>query len=226
MNRIICVKKVAGPALLTLLFSIAAFAQQTTMPRPTTARTLESRVTGYERTERDAWMKPDEVVKTLELKNGDVVADIGAGSGYFSRRFANAVAPNGKVYAVDIDAEVLGYLKDRAAKENLSNLVTVISKEDDPLLPAGAVDLAFFCDATHHISGRVEFYRKVVAGLRANGRMAIIDFPPGSPRTGHAANELIPQAQVISEAEQAGFRFTKAHELLLPGFYFLMFEKK
>ena len=226
MNSMFCVKRATRPALLALLFSTAALAQQTTMPRPTTARMLESRVAGYERTERDAWMKPDEVVKTLELKNGDVVADIGAGSGYFSRRFANAVAPNGKVYAVDIDAEVLGYLKDRAAKENLSNLVTVISKEDDPLLPAGAVDLAFFCDATHHISGRVEFYRKVVAGLRANGRMAIIDFPPGSPRTGHAANELIPQAQVISEAEQAGFRFAKAHELLLPGFYFLVFEKK
>jgi ubiquinone/menaquinone biosynthesis C-methylase UbiE len=220
-----CVKKVTGPAFLALLFSAATLAQQTTMPRPTTARTLESRITGYERTERDAWMKPDEVVKALELKSGDVVADIGAGSGYFSRRFATAVAP-GKVYAVDIDAEVLGYLKDRAAQENLSNLVTVVSKEDDPLLPAGAVDLAFFCDATHHISGRVSFFGKVAQGLKARGRMVVIDFPPGSPRTGHAANELIPQSQMISEAEQAGFRFVKSHELLLPGFYFLVFEKK
>ena len=226
MKGMFCVKRAAGPALLALLFSTAALAQQTTMPRPTTARTLESRVTGYERTERDAWMKPDEVVKTLELKYGDVVADIGAGSGYFSRRFADAVGTNGKVYAVDIDAEVLGYLKDRAAKENLRNLVTVVSKEDDPMLPAGAVNLAFFCDATHHISGRVAFYGKVAAGLKPRGRMVIIDFPPGSPRTGHAANELIPQAQAISEAEQAGFRFVTAHDLLLPGFYFLVFEKK
>ena len=226
MNCMFCVKRATGPALLALLFSTAALAQQTTMPRPTTARTLESRVTGYERTERDAWMKPDEVVKALELKNGDVVGDIGAGSGYFARRFATAVGPTGKVYAVDIDAEVLGYLKDRAAQENLSNLLTVVSKEDDPLLPAGAVDLAFFCDATHHIAGRVNFFGKVAQGLKARGRMAVIDFPPGSPRTGHAANELIPQSQMISEAEQAGFRFLKAHDLLLPGFYFLVFEKK
>lgn len=226
MNAMIRVKRVVGPALLISLFSMGAFAQQTTMPRPTTARTLESRITGWERAERDTWMKPDEVVRLLELKEGDVVADIGAGSGYFARRFADAVGPSGKVYAVDIDAEVLGYLKDRAAKENIANLVTVVSKEDDPLLPAGAADLAFFCDATHHISGRVEFYRKVAAGLKANGRMAVIDFPPGSPRTGHAANELIPTAQVISEADQAGFRFVEAHDLLLPGFYFLVFEKR
>jgi predicted methyltransferase len=220
------VKKLAELALLALLFSGVAMAQQTTMPRPTTARTLESRVTGYERTERDAWMKPDEVVKALGLKNGDVIGDIGAGSGYFARRFANTVAPNGKVYAVDIDAEVLGYLKDRAAQENLANLVTVVSTETDPMLPSGAVDLAFFCDATHHISGRVAFFGKVAQGLKPRGRMVVIDFPPGSPRTGHAANELIPQAQLISEAEQAGFRFVKAQDLLLPGFYFLEFEKK
>jgi len=226
MNHMIDARKVTGPAILALLFSVAAFAQQTTMPRPTTARPLEDRIAGYERTERDAWMKPDEVVTTLALKNGDVVADIGAGSGYFSRRFADSVGPNGKVYAVDIDAEVLGYLKDRAAKENLRNLVTVVSKEDDPMLPAGAVDLAFFCDATHHISGRAAFFGKVAQGLKPRGRMAVIDFPPGSPRTGHAANELVPQTQLISEAEQAGFQFVKAHDLLLPGFYFLVFEKK
>ncbi len=226
MNRLMSPRKVVGFALLVLLASTAAFAQQTTMPRPTTARTLDSRVTGYERTERDAWMKPDEVVKTLALKNGDVIGDIGAGSGYFARRFANAVAPNGKVYAVDIDAEVLGYLKDRAAQEKLTNLVTVVSTETDPMLPAGAVDLAFFCDATHHIAGRPAFFGKIAQGLKTRGRMVVIDFPPGSPRTGHAANELITQAQLISEADQAGFRFVKAHELLLPDFYFLEFEKR
>jgi predicted methyltransferase len=220
------ISKIAGPLLLTLLFAGVAHAQQTTMPRPTTARTLESRIAGWERPERDEWMKPDEVVKLLALKQGDVVADIGAGSGYFARRFATSVGPNGKVYAVDIDAEILGYLKDRAEKENLANLVTVVSKEDDPLLPAGAVDWAFFCDATHHIGGRVAFFGKVAAGLKPGGRMAIIDFPPGSPRTGHAANELVPQEQAIREAEQAGFRFVRAHDLLLPGFYFLEFQKR
>jgi predicted methyltransferase len=219
-------KTIAGLWLFVLVFASVAAAQQTTMPRPTTARTLESRVSGYERTERDAWMKPDEVVKALQLKNGDVIADIGAGSGYFARRFANAVAPNGKVYAIDIDTEVLGYLKDRAARENLANLLTVASTETDPMMPAGGADLAFFCDATHHIAGRVPFFGKVAQGLKPQGRMVVIDFPPGSSRTGHAANELIPQTQLISEAEQAGFTFVKAHELLLPDFYFLEFVKR
>ena len=217
--------KVAKPALLTLLLAVWAFAQQTSMPPATQDRPLKDRIASMERPERDTWQKPDEVVKALELKNGDVVADIGAGTGYFTRRFARAVAPDGKVYAVDIAADILGYLKERADKENLHNIVTVVSREDDPMLPANAVGLAFFCDTTHHIANRVAFYRKLSLGLKERGRMAIIDYPPGSPHAPHKPDQLVPRSQVISEAEEAGFKFVKDFQFL-PYHYFLLFERK
>ncbi len=215
----------AKSALLGFVFSAMVCAQQTSIPPATQNRPLSDRIASMERPERDAWQRPDEVVKALELKNGDVVADIGAGTGYFTRRFARAVAPDGKVYAVDIAADILEYLQERASKENLHNIVNVVSREDDPMLPANAVDLAFFCDTTHHIANRVDFYRKLSPALREHGRMAVIDYPPDSPQHPHNPGELVPRSQVIREAEAAGFKFVKDFQLL-PRHYFLLFEKK
>lgn len=206
------------------LFSAIAAAQQTSMPPKSEERPLQDRIATMERPQRDAWMKPEEVVKALELKNGEVVADIGAGSGYFSRRFARTVAPDGKVYAVDIAADILGYLKERAEKENLRDLVTVVSRPDDPMLPANAIDLAFFCDTTHHIEHRVNFYRALFPAVKEHGRMAIIDYPPDSPHAPHEPEQLVPRSQVIREAEAGGFKYVKEFKFL-PYSYFLIFEK-
>lgn len=209
--------------LLSLAACAIAFAQQTSIPRPTTSRTLEERVADYERTERDSWQKPDKVVKALKLKNGALVADIGAGSGYFTRRFAKAVAPAGKVYAVDIAEDILGYLKKETEKQNLNNIVFVLSKEDDPMLPENSVSLAFFVDVTHHIANRANFYRKLKPALKKGGRMAIIDFPPDAPVHAHKPEELVPRSQAVEEAEQAGFKLKKEFKFL-PRQYFLLFE--
>lgn len=210
--------------LPVLLFSAFAASQQTSMPPKSEDRPLKDRVASMERPQRDEWMKPDEVVKALDLKNGEVVADIGAGSGYFSRRFARAVAPDGKVYAVDIAADILAYLKERAEKENLRDLVTVVSRPDDPMLSANSVDLAFFCDTTHHIENRVNFYRALFPAIKERGRMAIIDYPPDSPHAPHKPDQLVPRSQVISEAEAVGFKYVKDFKFL-PYNYFLIFEK-
>lgn len=220
-----CKPFIAKLALLALSFSAAAQAQQTSMPPPTQARPLEDRIARFERPERDTWQKPNEIVQALELKNGTIVADIGAGSGYFSRRFARAVAPNGKVYAVDIASDILGYVKEQTAKQNIHNIEIVVSHEDDPMLPANSIDLAFFCDTTHHIANRVDFNRKVGRALKEHGRMAIVDYPPDSPQHPHNPEQLVPRSQVISEAEQAGFRLIKDFQFL-PRQYFLLFEKK
>ncbi len=215
------------PLLVLSFFSFAsaAQAQQTSMPPPTEARPLQDRIARFERPERDTWQKPDEIVQALQLKNGMVVADIGAGSGYFTRRLARAVAPNGKVYAVDIAADILGYLKEQAEKRNIRNIETVVSREDDPMLPNGSIDLAFFCDTTHHIANRVNFYRKLNRALKEHGQMAIVDYPPDSPQHPHDPEQLVPRSQVISEAEEAGFRPIKDFPFL-PRQYFLLFEKK
>src|SRR5579864_9384570 len=103
---------------------------------------------------RDAWQMPDEVMAHLELKPGDAVADIGAGSGYFTVRFARAVGPGGKVYAVDINPEMLSYIEQRATQEHLNNIQTVLAAPDDPKLPPASVDMIFICDTHQHSDNR------------------------------------------------------------------------
>ncbi|HWY07538.1 MAG TPA: methyltransferase domain-containing protein [Candidatus Acidoferrales bacterium] len=213
-------------SLLPLLaFTAMARAQQTSMPPKSQDRPLDDRIASMERADRDGWQEPEEVVKAMDLKNRDVVADIGAETGYFSRRLAQAVAPDGRVYAVDVAADILAYLKERADRENLHNIVTVVSRPEDPMLPANFVDLAFFCDTTHHIEHLVDFFRKLFPAVKAYGRMAIIDFPQDSPHGPHKPEQLVPRSQVISEAEQAGFKFIKDFQFL-PYHYFLIFEKQ
>jgi arsenite methyltransferase len=213
--------------LLISILCLCAFGskQQKSMPPATQDRPLDSRIETMERAQRDEWQKPDEIVKALDLKPGDVVADVGAGSGYFTRRIARVVAPDGKVYAVDVAADILGYLKERADGEGLRNIVTIVSQPADPMLPSNSVDLVFFCDTTHHIDYRMKFYRKLAPAVKAHGRMAIIDYPPDSPHAPHKPEQLVPRSQVITEAEQAGFKFVKDFQFL-PYHYFLMFEKK
>jgi ubiquinone/menaquinone biosynthesis C-methylase UbiE len=227
MNRKLFSTRSANPLLLiaVLVFSPLAYAQQTVMPPKSEDRPLKDRIASMERAERDAWQKPDQVVKALDLKDGEVVADIGAGTGYFSRPLARAVAPDGSVYAVDVAADILAYLKERADQENIHNIKTIVSRPADPMLPVNSLDLAFFCDTTHHIEHRVDFYRKLFPAVKQHGRMAIIDYPPDSPHAPHRPEQLVPRSQVISEAEEAGFKFAKDFQFL-PYHYFLIFEKQ
>jgi predicted methyltransferase len=176
---------------------------------------------------RDRWQMPNEVLSALDLKAGEVVADIGAGPGYFTMRFARAVGPEGKVYAVDIAAPVLEYLKKEALKQSLSNVQAIVSREDDPLLPSSSVDLAFFCDTVHEISNRPSFYRKIRQSLKKRGRMAVIDsIAADSSRGGgsHASGSQVSREATVREAAEAGFRLVKEPKFL-PQQYFLIFEK-
>ena len=212
--------------LLGCLWAGSAVAQQrqTEMPRVTTARPLSERVADYERAERDSWQEPDRVVQSLGLQPGQAVADIGSGTGYFSRRFSKAVGPNGKVYAVDIAQDILDYSRQEAEKLGLTNIVYVHSKPDDPMLPPNSVDLAFFADVTHHIANRSEFYRKLSVAIKPGGRIAIVDFPPDAPKHPHNPEQLVPRAEAIQEAEAAGFALKDEYKYL-PRQYYLIFQK-
>jgi len=218
---------VAAIALVVLLASAGATGQQKTIPN-STPRPIAERAANFERAERDEWQKPNEVIKVLGARNGMVVADIGAGSGYFSRRFAKAVAPSGKVYAVDIDKEILEILKERAQQEKITNLQIVASKEDDPMLPENSVDLAFFVDSSHHIANRAAFYRTVGRALKKDGRLAILDYPPEAHDKGfcrHLPEELVPEWQTVQEANEAGFKLANVYTFIERQ-YFLVFAKK
>ena len=165
---------------------------------------------------RDAWQLPHEVVMALNLKADETIADIGAGTGYFARRFAHHA---GKVYAVDIDAKLL----EMAAKGAPPNLVTVLAAPDDPKLPGHSVDTIFFCDVLHHIENRPSYYRKLARALKAGGRIVVVDFHKRPSPMGPPEAMRLSEEQVKGELTAAGFRLVKTLDML-PYQYFLQFR--
>ena len=170
---------------------------------------------------RDAWQKPDEVIQALGLEPDAIVADIGAGTGYFSMRLASRV-PKGRVYAVDTEPDMVRHLAQRAQREGLKNLSTMAGAPDDPRLPA-KVDVALFVDVYHHIENRERYFAKLAGTLRPGGRVAIIDFrmdsPEGPPRAARIESE-----RVKAELARAGYKLSREHAFL-PNQYFLVFER-
>lgn len=128
-----------------------------------------------ERPERIPGLKVDEVIKSLNLHPGDVIADIGAGTGAYTIPFAKAVAPSGRALAVDIWPELLDYIKEKAAKQQVTNLQTVLGALDDPRLPKGQVDIAFFHDVFHNTNDRPAYLKGLVSELKPGGRIAIVE---------------------------------------------------
>lgn len=173
--------------------------------------------------ERAVWQKPNEVVDALGLKAGDKVADIGAGSGYFSTRFARAVGGTGKVFAVDIDHGLVRHLRDRASNEKLRNMEAVPATPDDPKLTAGSVDVVFICNVLHHVENRPAYYEKLAAALRPGGRLAVVDFYKRELPVGPGVEMKIAREEMVRELSDAGFRLGPEFEFL-PHQYFLVFE--
>jgi arsenite methyltransferase len=167
---------------------------------------------------REEWQKPHEVVQALAIRPEETIADIGAGTGYFSKRFAWHAK---KVYAVDIDENLLKL----AAKDAPSNMATVLAAPDDPKLPAGSVNTIFFCDVLHHIANRSEYYKKLTKALAPGGRIVNIDFYKRQLPVGPPVEMKLPEADVIAEFKAAGFKLSKKLDIL-PYQYFLVFERE
>ena len=170
---------------------------------------------------RDAWQRPHEVVTALGLREGDAVADIGAGSGYFALRFARHVGSQGRVYAVDVSPDMVAEVSRRAKSAGLANTTASLATPDDPGLPAGSLDVVFVCDTWHHIQNRGDYARKVRQALEAGGRLVIVDFHKDSP-VGPPASMKLTRDEVIAEVQAAGFALSKEHTFL-PHQYFLEF---
>ena len=131
--------------------------------------------------ERDAWQQPAQVIEKLALQPGESVADLGAGSGYFTVRLARGVGPAGKVYAIDIEPQMLEHIQQRAKEEKLTNIQTILADPHDPKLPPASVDMVFICDTLHHISERSTYYPLLVRALKPGGRLVDVDFPEARP---------------------------------------------
>lgn len=175
----------------------------------------------FDAPERDAWQKPSEVVAALKVAPEALVADIGAGTGYFAVHFARTVTA-GKVFGVDIEKAMVDHMRKRAAEAGLANLEPVLSVPDDPSLPT-AVDLAFICNTYHHIEDREGWMGKLRAQLKPGGRVAVVDYSPDFDGPGPPPAMRLPAETVVSEMKSAGFALAHRDDDLLPRQYLLVF---
>ena len=176
----------------------------------------------FDNPERDAWQKPEEILDALHLQPGARVADIGAGTGYLSVRIAKRV-PEGKIFAADVEPDMVHYLGERAKREHLTNLTPVQASADKTNLPE-PVDVILVVDTYHHIGYRPQYFGILRSSLRAKGRLVIVDFKADSPN-GPPAQHRIPPEKVTEELNAAGYSLVETHTFL-PRQYFLVFEKR
>lgn len=195
-------KSIASVCALALLFtgfvSIAG-------ARQLGGRAPDDWMARMERPERVAGLKVDEILAALQIKPGQVVADIGAGPGIFSLPIAKAVGPAGKVYAEEVDQAFVDRINVRRAEQNITNVVGVLGKHDDPDLPARDVDLAFFHDVLHHVEHRQVFIKNVASYVKPGGRVAIVEYDATTGPHKDAPTLQITRAQLDALMAEAGF---------------------
>jgi predicted methyltransferase len=178
-----------------------------------------------EREDRDREQRPDEVIRAMGLRDGDVVADVGAGTGYFTRRLARAVAPRGRVYAVEIQPEMIALLKQGVEKAGLTNVVPVLGAADDPRLPSAALDWILLVDVYHELQQPKAVLARMREALKPTGKVALVEYRLEGPTALHIREEhRMSPKQVLAEWEPAGFRLAARHEFL-PTQHLFVFEK-
>jgi SAM-dependent methyltransferase len=173
--------------------------------------------------DREQWQKPDLIMDALGIAEGSQVAEIGAAGGWFTVRLARRVGPNGRVYAEDIQPQMVDAIASRVQRDNLQNVVTILGRPDNPRLPA-PIDAALMVETFHELEDPVALLKNVARSLKPQGRVGNVDFNPGAGGPGPAPNERVDPQSVIQAAAAAGLRLTKREEV--PPFQFLLvFEK-
>ncbi len=178
-----------------------------------------------ERPERERQEQPTRLMKALDLKPGAVVADIGAGSGYFTFRLAQVVGPQGKVYAVDIQKEMLDLIRQRMKASKVENVVPVLGAESDPKLPANAIDLMLLVDVYHEFSFPYEMTQAMVQALKPGGRLVLVEYRMEDPTVPIKLVHKMTEKQVLREMGVFPLKHVKTVDTL-PRQHIIIFEKK
>lgn len=210
-------------ALLFLVFCTVAVCGQNPAPAQTGKRATSTPYTGdlsvFDSPGRDQRLHINRVMDILGIAHGKGVADIGAGSGWFTVRAARRVGPSGTVYAIDINPEAIRYIDARAHRESLANVKTILSKPDDPMLPKEAVDAVLLLKTYHEVADPVALLEHLRAALRPGARLGIID------RNGNGTDHGVARKIVVEEAVRAGYRLVETYEFVKDDGmdYFLVF---
>lgn len=219
-------RTVAWPILVVLLLAglcaAPVHAQDERRPAPVIG---PGSADWLERAGRDEEQKPDEIIQKMALKNGDVVADLGAGTGYFTRRLAKAVAPSGRVYAVDIQPEMLSRLRENMEKAGARNVVVILGENDDPKLPGGSFDWILLVNTYHELQHPKATLARVREALKPAGKVAVVESRLEGTTALHVPEEhRMSTKQMLAEWQPAGFRLVELYEFL-PTQHFFVFEK-
>jgi len=174
--------------------------------------------------DRDQWQRPDQVMDAMGIADASVVADIGAGSGWFTIRLARRVGPQGLVYAEDVQPEMISAIRRRVLREGLANVREVLGQNSDPRLPPGSLDAVIMVDAYHEIEDRVTMLANLARALKPGGRIGVVDFKLEGTGPGPSPEERVSPDVVVKDAEKAGLRLL-SQEPFLPFQYFLIFGK-
>jgi ubiquinone/menaquinone biosynthesis C-methylase UbiE len=205
--------------IVTLAFTSAGVSG-----RQLAARPAPEWIQRLERPDRIATLKIDYIISKLELKPGQVVADLGAGPGVISLPMARTVAP-GKVYAVDIDQAFVDHINMRAKEQGIGNVTAVLGKVNDPGLPARDVDVALFHDVLHHIKDRAEYLKNTAKYVKPGGRIAIVEL---DPKTGSHRNEpelTVSKEQAAAWLSDAGFKPFQEGDGLTENKWFVVYSR-
>ena len=235
MRKLLCVSRIGVSRLLflsivllsvTYLFPAALVAEEKEPPARKPAEVMSHEgVDWLERPERDQEERPDQVLKAMDLRDGTVVVDLGCGSGYFSRRMAKAVAPTGKVYAVDIQPEFIAELNKRCEKEEITNIVPVLGTEDDPKAPLGEADWVLLVDTYHEFQEPEVMLAKIRSLLKPDGRVALVEYRLEGDSAKHIKLEhRMSVEQVTREWRASGFVLAQLIESL-PSQHLFLFMK-
>jgi arsenite methyltransferase len=184
---------------------------------------VEKYIAFLERADRATWQRPDAVISALGLKGDETVADVGAGSGYFSFRLARAL-PRGSVEAIDVEPEMVRHIHHKAMTEGIHNLHVTLGKPDDPGISANA-SVVLVCDVLHHVADRPAWLAKLAAEMRSGALLVLIEFKEGPLPEGPPEGAKIAKAELVSLAKHAGLTLAKEEPSLLPYQTFLVFRK-
>jgi ubiquinone/menaquinone biosynthesis C-methylase UbiE len=216
----------AGVIVAVILVATAAAAQSR---HPVSGRRI-AQVMGYEgaawleRPEREAEEQPSKAIAALAVTAGQVVADVGAGSGYYTVRLAERVGPTGRVFATDIQPEMLSLLRTRVSRARLDNVELVLSADADPRLPEGLFDLVLMVDVYHELARPQEVLRKLRASLKPDGRLVLVEFRKESAWVPIREEHKMSVKEARMELEAEGYRFDRVIDVL-PWQHILVFRR-